>query len=502
MINKQNIRNIRRWADRLACLLSLPALVLTLLCSCDEDEAKSERPKEKDLLWTITPVLVPDNAGFEKLGEYGVSLYLFNDMSSDCYKYQYADTFGDLEPFVVEKAAYSLVALMMDYDAPHISYKASAETKKNGSITITDMNKAIPDMVLGTASVSQNVGPTVPISNLQRLVGALDVRLTDVPDDVTAVELTVRDLYDRVDFTGQYDFSTAEPASKKINLTKEGTTFSARSVLMPSDRTKTNVRINFRVFRGAAHEDYVIRLSGSIPADKLTRLEGRAEDILKNAELTLGLTYTPWDASITIRDQFQTDDDLNKVWSSSPLPISGAADPGYNNFWASSAFTDWDGSIKYDSYLYDGIMDGSDEHKDLYWGPDTDAEVANGTIPSWYVDLGSGYQGITLTYWNKFGGKGGQKLRTMNIYGSNTSGDYQGGNDDWELITTFTSDRTRPTADAGAEVTTGRIEFDKGNMIYRYIKCEITSRVNSDGNTIEDSDVNVAEVRITVWSCK
>lgn len=91
--------------------------------------------------------------------------------------------------------------------------------------------------------------------------------------------------------------------------------------------------MDFRVFRGDAYEDFVVRLSGSIPADKLTRLEGRAEEILKNAELTLGLTYAPWDASITIEDHFQTDDDLNKVWSSAPLPISGAADPGYDNFW-------------------------------------------------------------------------------------------------------------------------------------------------------------------------
>lgn len=142
------------------------------------------------------------------LGEYGVSLYLFNDMSSDCYKYQHADSFGDLEPFVVEKAAYSLVALMMDRDVPHVFYEASDEAKKNTTVTVTDMNETIPDMVLGTASVSRNVGATVPVSDLQRLVGALNVRLTDVPNDVTAVELTVGDLYDRVDLTGQYDFST------------------------------------------------------------------------------------------------------------------------------------------------------------------------------------------------------------------------------------------------------------------------------------------------------
>ena len=109
---------------------------------------------------------------------------------------------------------------MMDRDFPHVFYEASDEAKKNTTVSVTDMNETIPDMVLGTASVSRNVGATVPVSDLQRLVGALDFRLTDVPTDVTAVELTVGDLYDRVDLTGQYDFSTGESASKRIELTK------------------------------------------------------------------------------------------------------------------------------------------------------------------------------------------------------------------------------------------------------------------------------------------
>lgn len=502
MIKKLHIGNIYGPAGRLACRLLLTAFAFVQLCSCDEDKAKPERPQEGDQLWRIVPALVSGNDGFEGIGEYGVSLYLFNDMSSDCYKYQHADSFGGLEPFVVEKAAYLLVALMMDRDVPYVSYEASVGAKKNGTVTVTDMNGVIPDMVLGTASVSQEVGATVPVADLKRLVGALDVRLTDVPDDVTGIELVVNDLYDRVDLTGEYGFSAGASVSKRIELEKDGTVFSNRGVMMPSDETQNSVKMNFRVFRGERSEDFVVRFSGGIPADRITRLEGRAEDILKNAELAVGLTYVPWDASVTIEDYIRTDDDLNKVWSSSPLPIGGAADPGYDNFWASSAFTDWDGSVKYDSYLYDGIKDGSDEHKDLYWGPDAAAEAENGTVPSWYMDLGTGRQGVTVTYWNKFGGKGGQKLRTMNVYGSNSENDYGGGNDNWTLITTFTSDKTVPELDAGAEVTTGRIEFDKGNATYRYVKCEITSRVNADGNVVEDSDVNVAEVQITVWSCK
>ena len=74
-MKKQNVGNACGWADRLARLLLLPALTLVLLCSCDEDKAKSERPEEGDQLWKIVPVLASESDGFEGLGEYGAVSY-------------------------------------------------------------------------------------------------------------------------------------------------------------------------------------------------------------------------------------------------------------------------------------------------------------------------------------------------------------------------------------------------------------------------------------------
>ena len=500
-MKKQPIWRKRLFPERFAWLL-LSVLVLSLFGSCDERKAKFDMPDEEELLWRIVPVLEPGEGDFDGVEQYGVTLYLFNELSSVCHKFQRASSFGDLTAFVVERASYSLVALLVERDVPYLSYEASMNATRNDEIVVTDMDAELPDLVLGTATVSQEVGTTFPITDLKRLVGALDLRLSDVPAEVDRIELDVEGLYDQVDLKGQYGFSTGNSVSKRIELERDGTSFFTRSVLMPSDASQQSVRLTFRLFRGDAEEDFVVRITGGIPADRVTRLSGRAEDILKSAELSLGWRYAPWDALQTIEDGFRTEDDLNRVWTSKPLPISGAADPGYDNFWASSSFTDWDNSVKYDSYLYDGILDDSDEHKDLYWAPDAVAESENGTIPSWYVDLGEPCQGLTITYWNKFGGKGGQKIRTMNIYGSNLRSDYEGGNDDWRLITTFTSERTASTTDAGAEVSTGRIEFDSGNASFRYVKCEMTSRVDADGNVVADSDVNVAEVRMTVWSCK
>ena len=65
---------------------------------------------------------------------------------------------------------------------------------------------------------------------------------------------------------------------------------------------------------------------------------------------------------------------------------------------------------------------------------------------------------------------------------------------------TFTSDKTTPTTDAGAQVTTGKIAFSEdGSVSYQYVKCVMTSKVNPDGATITDVlDVNVGEVEVQI----
>ena len=451
------------------------------------------------MLQEIIPVLNPAGDDYEEIDKYGVSLYLFNDISSECYKYQYADNFKHVKPFIAERAAYSLVALMVGEESANLYFKASKMARQNDSIRVIDMNEEIPDIVLGTVSVKQVVTAPVAISQLNRIVGSFDIELQDVSQEITRIEATVSGLYDMIDFQGDYGFSKGTPATKKITLKSNGNTFSNRSVIFPSDVKENLVKVIFRVFRGTQYEDFTVGLSGKILPDQVAQLKGKAEDILKNGQLTLQLTYAPWKNSSVIEDNIIIEDDLNKKWNSKPLPIGGRAGAGYDNFWASSSLVnDW--AKLYDSYLYDGIKDI--EHKDEYWGPDIDAEASAGTIPGWYIDLGAPKEGITITYWNKFGGAGGQKIRTMDIYGSNTKDDYEGGNTNWTLIDTFTSDKTTPTVDAGAEVTTGRITFNEGNNSYRYIKCAITSRVNNTGNVVMDSDVNVSEVEIIVWSCK
>jgi len=478
-------------------LLSLP--LLFAFCSCDSDSAKEDLPNEKDLLWNIVPALPSSAEGFAGLEQYGVSLYCFNQLSSECLQFQNAESFSSLKSFTVEKAAYSIVAFLADKQSADLSYDASSNARKSDFVTVHYSEANLPDLVLASASVTKDVTANVELSSLERMVGGLNISFTDVPEDVTSVELTLNNLYDEFNFNGMYGFSTGSSVSKKILMTRSGTTFSCSSVTLPTDTEISELPINVTLYRGSDTDNYKIKLVGGVVADKVATLEGTVKDMLVHAGLSFTLTYAPWNDGSQISDGITVGGDVNKQWSSAVLPIGGKSGQGYDNFWASSSLVnDW--AAQYDSYLYDGIKDL--DHKDEYWGPDASYESSVGTIPCWYINLGGNRQGVTITYWNKFGGAGGQKIRTMKIYGSNNVADYGGGNTDWKLITTFTSDKTKPTVDAGAEVTTGRIDFNEGKTSYHFLKCEITSRVSNTGDVIEDSDVNVSEVNITVWSCK
>ena len=160
-MKKQNVGNACGWADRLARLLLLPALTLVLLCSCDEDKAKSERPEEGDQLWKIVPFLHP-----KAMASRGsVSMGCRSTFSTTCHPTAIntsMPTRSAISNLSWWKRRLIRCALMMDRDVPHVFYEASDEAKKNTTVTVTDMNETIPDMVLGTASVFRNVGATVP----------------------------------------------------------------------------------------------------------------------------------------------------------------------------------------------------------------------------------------------------------------------------------------------------------------------------------------------------
>ena len=319
-------------------------------------------------------------------------------------------------------------------------------------------------------------------------------------DSIKSVELT-GEVKKLTGMKGEYLAKTVILATgafpRPIGCKNEGK-FVGNAIVMPTDTEASNLSLTYSV-NGT---DYTSTPAGRIAANGQYELATTVEAGSSSSKVNLNsaITYAAWDSTVVnLSDSFTIDETTpDKQWMGpTALPISGTAAPGYDNFWASSDGGDsgW-GETFWQYNLYDGNKtDGSN-----YWCP---AEWDR-TAPIWYIDLGAAKQGVTIDYWNKAGGKGGQKIKTMDIYASNTRADYGGGNADWVKIMTFTSDKTTPTTDAGAQVTTGKIAFSEdGSVSYQYVKCVMTSKVNIDGATITDVlDVNVGELEVSTWEYK
>lgn len=464
-------------------LLSLSACFVSLQ-SCGESTVNW--PDEEDLTWKINPVLPSDVDGFDGLGDYRVTLYMFNNMTGECLDIQSSSSFGGLKPMVVEKASYDLRALMTDGPSLNLDYDATTAARRNQVIRVRDIASPVPDIVVGKTIVQQDVKGDVVLSELDRLVGRLEISLIEVPADVSSISVEMDGFYDCVNLDGDYSMSGEEPLKKTLELVRDGSVWKADEILFPSVPSASGLTLKFLVSGASGTDSYLVNFEEGIVAGKVASLVAKAGEILTKGSLSMSFTYSGWNGEKTIEDDL----DLKKdPWYSTPLKIGGSG--SYDNFWASSSLEG-----QYDSYLYDGVKD--EEHKEEYWCPD----VSWDNRPTWRINLGSPREGVTVTWWNKFGGAGGQKIRTMEIYASSLRSDYSGGESAWKLVGTFTSEFTLPTTDAGAMVTTGRIEFDGGASSYQYLKCVSTSRVSNTGAIIEDGDVNVAEVEIVAWNCK
>ena len=463
---------------------------LTLLAGC----STSREELLPDSITATTPRLAVETRSSGAESTYAHRAFLvLNGAISDTK--QASDAAG-LGPFSVEPGEYTVYATAAS-DESNLTF-SGAETSHPVSdtrIRLSDMSAQIPELLVGNSGpVTVSEEGAAAAIELKRVVASLEVSVSGLENvDASSITLTVANMYDQVDLDGTPSQSGSAFASKEIVLTKNGEgRFEGNAIVMPTDAAASTLSLTYNV-NGT---DYMSTPTGRLEANGQYKLATTVETgTLSRVELSSSLTYAAWNSEVvSLSDSFTIDEPTpEKQWvGPTVLPIGGQ--DTYDNFWASSDAGDSGWGETYWTYnLYDGNKtDGSN-----YWTPDD----WDRTSPMWYIDLGAAKQGVTIDYWNKAGGAGGQKIRTMDIYVSNNKADYGGGNNEWVKLLTFTSDHTTPTTDAGVQVSTGRIAFSEdGSASYQYVKCVITSKVSNTGDTVMDVlDVNVGEVEISTW---
>lgn len=401
-----------------------------------------------------------------------------------------------LTPFSVEPGTYSVYATAAS-DEANLTFSG---IDKSGSITssrikIKDMTAQIPEILVGNSD-PVTVGEVDATANieLKRVIASVNVTLNGLETlDATSITLTINNMYDQVSLDGAPSKSGAAFVSKSLTLTKNASgKFVGNAIVLPTDANATALSLVYDI-NGTKYESAP---KGKIEANNhyslTTNVDGATASTYK---LTSVATYAQWNSElVSLSDSFNTT--AEKAWvGPTALPYSSGGT--YNNFWATSD----GGDPGYgESYWATNLYDGNKADGSNYWAP-ASWDVA---APKWYIDLGAAKQGLTITYWNKAGGKGGQKIRTFDIFGSNAKDDYNKKTSTWTKIMTFTSDKTTPTTDAGAEVTTGQIKFaEDGSLSYQYILCTFTSKVSNTGEVVTDNlDVNVGELELATWEYK
>lgn len=401
-----------------------------------------------------------------------------------------ASTAAGLGSFTVEAGDYTVYAVASS-DESNLTFSGltAASALTSARITVSDMGAQIPEIMVGaSAPVTVGAADATASVELVRAVAYINVTVSGLEaSQASSISLTIGNMYDQIDLSGAAMLSGSDFASKTIvlNRTSEGK-YTGNAIVLPTDASASTLTLTYSVDGSTYRSTPAGRIEANTRYNLNTSVTGlEASTVALKSEIT----YAEWNSSlVTLEDSFDVTATTEKTWAGpTALPIGGDND----NFWASSSLVnDW--AKNYDSYLYDGITDNGD----YYWCP------AENDTPVWYIDLKSAVNGISLDYWNKAGGKGGQKIKTFDIYVSDLKSDYQTStSSNWVKISTFTSDKTTPTTDAGAKVSTGLIKFSEdGSAAYQYVKCVVTAKVSSNGDeTTETLDVNVGEVNVFTW---
>lgn len=393
-----------------------------------------------------------------------------------------------LEAFAVEPADYD-VYVTASTSEENLAFAGieAAGNLSDAKIKISDISRQIPELMLGHSGIVTvgAEGAVAPIE-VKRIVSSLDVTVDGLQNiDAQTISLTIAGMYDQVDLDGNLSKSGADFCSKTLTLTKDNDgKYKAHAIVMPTDASASTLDLTYNV-KGT---EYKSTPAGKFESNGQYQLNTSVDagSVVTKVNLESSLSYAEWNTSVLLADSFVIDKTTPEAsWIGPTIyPIGGGS--SYDNFWASSSL-----GANNDGLLYDG-----DKTEWSHWIPDTGWD----STPCWYIDLGSAKQGISITYWNKAGGKGGQKIHKMDIYVSNNKASYGGGSE-WTKLTTFTSDKTASKTDAGAEVGTGLIKFSEdGTSSYQYVKCAFPDKVDADGNiTEEPRDVNVAELVIETW---
>ena len=252
----------------------------------------------------------------------GASVYLFNS-SGACVSILSSETTGAYASAKLPAGTYTLYAWGGD-GLSGLVLPTQAQASSSYALTLAE-NQSLGDLLMKeeTVTLADGDNETVDMTLERKVIEISSVTITQVPEDISGVQVSVAPLYGQVQLNGEYVASSTAPCVITLTSQGSGTWAATPQLITFPSKSKPVITITFTA-EGADPRSYSYTANEALEANHKFNLEGTYTEPL-GVTITGTITAQAWESGATdITFDF---DESNSGTSSTEEPSSGTEEP-------------------------------------------------------------------------------------------------------------------------------------------------------------------------------
>ena len=252
----------------------------------------------------------------------GASVYLFNS-SGACVSILSSETTGAYASAKLPAGTYTLYAWGGD-GLSGLVLPTQAQASSSYALTLAE-NQSLGDLLMKeeTVTLADGDNETVDMTLERKVIEISSVTITQVPEDISGVQVSVAPLYGQVQLNGDYVASSTAPCVITLTSQGSGTWAATPQLITFPSKSKPVITITFTA-EGADPRSYSYTANEALEANHKFNLEGTYTEPL-GVTITGTITAQAWESGATdITFDF---DESNSGTSSTEEPSSGTEEP-------------------------------------------------------------------------------------------------------------------------------------------------------------------------------
>lgn len=252
----------------------------------------------------------------------GASVYLFNS-SGACVSILSSETTGAYASAKLPAGTYTLYAWGGD-GLSGLVLPTQAQASSSYALTLAE-NQSLGDLLMKeeTVTLADGDNETVDMTLERKVIEISSVTISQVPEDITGVQVSVAPLYGQVQLNGEYVASSTVPCVITLTSQGSGTWAATPQLITFPSKSKPVITITFTA-EDADPRSYSYTANEALEANHKFNLEGTYTEPL-GVTITGTITAQAWESGATdITFDF---DESNSGTSSTEEPSSGTEEP-------------------------------------------------------------------------------------------------------------------------------------------------------------------------------